>query len=226
MKKALIAKKIGMTQVFTETGVLIPVTVLEAGPCTVVQKKTMDNDGYEAIQVGFEHMKQKIVKKTKNGKEINVRKVKMPKVGHFAKAGLTEDDLLRHLKEFRLDNSSEFEVGQEIKADIFVAGDMIDVTGRSKGKGFQGSIKRHNQSRGPMTHGSKSKRVSGSMGACASPGKVFKGKKLPGHMGAVKITVQNLEVIRVDADKNLILVKGAVPGARKSIVSIRDAVKA
>ncbi|NDL68112.1 50S ribosomal protein L3 [Anaerotalea alkaliphila] len=209
MKKAIIAKKIGMTQIFMEDGTLVPVTVLEAGPCSVVQVKTQANDGYSAIQIGFV-----------DGKEKHVGK---PLQGHFAKAGVP---LKRILKEFRLDNAEEFLVGQEIKADVFVSGDLIDVSGVSKGKGYQGAIKRHGQSRGPMGHGSKSHRIAGSMGSSAYPAKVFKGKKLAGHMGAEAVTVQNLEVVRVDAEKNLILVKGAVPGPKKSIVVVRDAVKA
>lgn len=208
MKKAILAKKIGMTQIFDEANNLIPVTVLEAGPCTVVQKKTVENDGYEAIQVGFIDAKEKQLIK--------------PEKGHFAKAGVTAK---KHLKEFRLEDTAAYEVGAEIKADVFVAGDKIDVVGISKGKGYQGAIKKYGQSRGPMGHGSKSHRVAGSMGA-ASPGRVMKGKGLPSHMGSVQITVQNLEVVRVDADKNLILVKGAVPGSKGTIITIKDSVKA
>lgn len=209
MKKAILAKKIGMTQIFDEANMLIPVTVLEAGPCTVVQKKTVDNDGYEAIQVGFIDAKEKQLIK--------------PEKGHFAKAGVTAK---KHLKEFRLEDISAYEVGTEIKADVFVAGDKIDVVGISKGKGYQGAIKKYNQSRGPMGHGSKSHRVAGSMGAATSPGRVMKGKGLPSHMGSIQITVQNLEVVRVDADKNLILVKGAVPGSKGTIITIKDSIKA
>lgn len=209
MKKAILAKKIGMTQIFDEANMLIPVTVLEAGPCTVVQKKTVENDGYEAIQMGFIDAKEKQLIK--------------PEKGHFAKAGVTAK---KHLKEFRLEDISAYEVGTEIKADVFVAGDKIDVVGISKGKGYQGTIKKYNQSRGPMGHGSKSHRVAGSMGAATSPGRVMKGKGLPSHMGSVQITVQNLEVVRVDADKNLILVKGAVPGSKGTIITIKDSVKA
>ena len=209
MKKAILAKKIGMTQIFDEANNLIPVTVLEAGPCTVVQKKTVENDGYEAIQVGFIDAKEKQLIK--------------PEKGHFAKAGVTAK---KHLKEFRLEDTAAYEVGAEIKADVFVAGDKIDVVGISKGKGYQGAIKKYGQSRGPMGHGSKSHRVSGSMGAATSPGRVMKGKGLPSHMGSVQITVQNLEVVRVDADKNLILVKGAVPGSKGTIITIKDSVKA
>jgi large subunit ribosomal protein L3 len=209
MKKALLAKKIGMTQVFVESGELIPVTVLQAGPCKVIQVKTVQNDGYAAVQVGFEDKKE--------------NKTIKPEKGHFAKAGV---EAKKHIKEFRFDDSEQYEVGQEIKVDTFEVGDKIDVSGTSKGKGFQGSIKRHGQSRGPMSHGSKYHRASGSMGGASFPGKVFKGKKLPGHMGAEKVTVQNLEIVRVDTENNLILVKGAVPGPKKSIVTIRDAVKA
>lgn len=209
MKKAILAKKIGMTQIFDEANMLIPVTVLEAGPCTVVQKKTVENDGYEAIQVGFVDAKEKQLIK--------------PEKGHFAKAGVTAK---KHLKEFRLEDISAYEVGAEIKADVFVAGDKIDVVGISKGKGYQGAIKKYNQSRGPMGHGSKSHRVAGSMGAATSPGRVMKGKGLPSHMGSIQITVQNLEVVRVDAEKNLILVKGAVPGSKGTIITIKDSVKA
>lgn len=209
MKKAILAKKIGMTQIFNEDNMLIPVTVLEAGPCTVVQKKTVENDGYEAIQVGFVDAKEKQLIK--------------PQKGHFAKAGVAAK---KHLKEFRLEDISAYEVGTEIKADAFVAGDKVDVVGISKGKGYQGAIKKYNQSRGPMGHGSKSHRVAGSMGAATSPGRVMKGKGLPSHMGSVQITVQNLEVVRVDADKNLILVKGAVPGSKGTIITIKDSIKA
>lgn len=209
MKKALIARKIGMTQIFVEDGSLVPVTVLEAGPCTVTQVKTMENDGYSAVQVGFSEKKEKHTTK--------------PLQGHFEKAGV---DFKKFVKEFRFDNSEEYTVGQEILADVFEAGDKIDVSGTSKGKGYQGAIKRHNQSRGPMSHGSKYHRQAGSMGMASYPGKVFKGKKLAGHMGAEAVTIQNLEVVRVDVENNLILVKGAVPGPRKSIVTVRDAVKA
>ena len=209
MQKAIIARKVGMTQVFMEDGVLVPVTVLQAGPCTVVQVKTVDNDGYSAVQLGFESKKE--------------NKTSQPLKGHFAKAGV---ETKKYLKEFRLDNAESFEVSQDITVEAFAAGDVIDVTGTSKGKGFQGNIKRHNQSRGPMAHGSKYHRRPGSMGQASSPAKVFKGKKLPGHMGAEQVTVQNLEIVRVDVEQNLLLVKGAVPGPRKSVLTIRDAVKA
>lgn len=209
MKKAIMAKKIGMTQIFDENDNLIPVTVLEAGPCTVVQKKTIANDGYEAIQVGFVDAKEKQLIK--------------PEKGHFAKAGVA---IKKFLKEFRLEDISAYEVGNEIKADVFAAGERIDVTGTSKGKGYQGAIKKYGQSRGPMSHGSKSHRVAGSMGAATSPGRVMKGKGLPSHMGCIQITVQNLEIARVDVEKNLILVKGAVPGPKGTIITVKDSVKA
>ncbi len=209
MKKGIIAKKIGMTQIFSESGILIPVTVLEAGPCVVTQKKTMEKDGYEAIQVGFG--------------EIKESKVNKPSKGHFDKAGVVATKML---KEFKFENASEYELGATIKADIFEAGDKIDVSGVSKGKGFQGAIKRHNQHRGPMAHGSKYHRGVGSLSSATTPGKVKKGKKMPGHMGAENVTIQNLEVVRVDADKNLLLVKGAVPGNKGSILVIKESVKA
>ena len=206
--KGILGKKIGMTQIFTEHGEVIPVTVVEAGPVVVTQVKTTENDGYTAIQVGFQDAKEKSLNK--------------PQKGHLAAA----NTLIKHLKEFRVDSVEEYTVGQEIKADLFAAGELIDVTGISKGKGFQGPIKRHGQSRGPETHGSRYHRRPGSMGACSYPGRVFKNKKLAGHMGSVKVTVQNLEVVRVDADKNFILVKGAIPGAKGSVVTIKEAVKA
>lgn len=209
MKKAIIAKKIGMTQVFTENGALVPVTVLEAGPCVVVQKKTAENDGYEAIQVGFVDAKAKHVTK--------------PIQGHFDKAGVTAK---KYVKEFKLDDASAYEIGAEIKADVFAAGDKVDASGVTKGKGFQSTIKRYNASRGPMTHGSKSHRVTGSMGSSATPSRVRKGKRMPGHMGCENVTIQNLEIVRADAEKNLILIKGAVPGAKGSILVIKDSVKA
>ena len=206
--KGILGKKLGMTQIFTEEGIVVPVTVVEAGPNVVTQVKTVEKDGYNAIQVGFEDAKEKSLNK--------------PQKGHLAAANV----LKKHLKEFRVDAVEEFTVGQEIKADLFAAGEKIDVTGTSKGKGFQGPIKRHGQSRGPESHGSRYHRRPGSMGACSFPGRVFKNKKLAGHMGSVKVTVQNLEVVRVDADKNFILVKGAIPGAKGSVVTIKEAVKA
>jgi len=208
MKKAIIGKKIGMTQIFDENGKVVPVTVVEAGPCVVVQKKTSDNDGYEAIQVGFEEIREKLVNK--------------PRKGHFAKAGTT---LRRTLKEFRLEDISQYEVGQEIKADVFEIGDKVDVSAVSKGKGFQGCIKRWNQHTGDMTHGSKFKRAPGSMGASSSPSKVFKNKRMPGHMGSVNTTVINLEVVKVIAEKNLILIKGGIPGPNKGRVVIKDSAR-
>ena len=206
--KGILGRKVGMTQIFTEEGIVVPVTVVEAGPNVVTQVKTVEKDGYNAIQVGFEDAKEKSLNK--------------PQKGHLAAANV----LKKHLKEFRVDAVEEFTVGQEIKADLFAAGEKIDVTGTSKGKGFQGPIKRHGQSRGPESHGSRYHRRPGSMGACSFPGRVFKNKKLAGHMGSVKVTVQNLEVVRVDADKNLILVKGAIPGPKGSMVTIKEAVKA
>ena len=205
--KGILGKKLGMTQIFTEEGIVVPVTVVEAGPNVVTQVKTVEKDGYNAIQVGFEDAKEKSLNK--------------PQKGHLAAANV----LKKHLKEFRVDSVEEFTVGQEIKADLFAAGEKIDVTGTSKGKGFQGPIKRHGQSRGPESHGSRYHRRPGSMGACSFPGRVFKNKKLAGHMGSVTVTVQNLEVVRVDAEKNLILVKGAIPGPKGSMVTIKEAVK-
>ena len=209
MKKAILTTKVGMTQVFSEDGVLTPVTVLQAGPCVVTQVKTVENDGYSAVQVGFGDIREKLVNK--------------PKKGHLAKAGVTAK---RFLKEFRLEDAESYTLGQEIKADVFAAGDKVDATAKSKGKGFQGAIKRHGQSRGPMAHGSKYHRHAGSNGSATTPGRVFKGKHMPGHMGAVRVTVQNLEVVSVDAEKNLILVKGAVPGPKKSLVMLKESVKA
>ena len=209
MKKAILTTKVGMTQIFNEDGVLTPVTVLQAGPCVVTQVKTVDNDGYSAVQVGFGDIREKLVNK--------------PMKGHFAKAGVAPN---RFVREFKLEDAESYTVGQEIKADVFAAGDKIDATAKSKGKGFQGAIKRHGQSRGPMTHGSKYHRHAGSNGSATTPGRVFKGKKMAGHMGAVRITVQNLEVVRVDAEQNLILVKGAVPGPKKSLVMIKESTRA
>ncbi|MBC5998105.1 50S ribosomal protein L3 [Romboutsia ilealis] len=206
--KGILGKKIGMTQIFTEVGAVVPVTVVEAGPVVITQIKTVEKDGYNAVQVGFGDVKEKSLNK--------------PQKGHLAAA----NTLKKHLKEFRVDSVEGYTVGQEIKADLFAAGEMIDVTGISKGKGFQGPIKRHGQSRGPESHGSRYHRRPGSMGACSFPGRVFKNKKLAGHMGSVKVTVQNLEVVRIDAEKNLILVKGAIPGAKGSVVTIKEAVKA
>ena len=206
--KAILGKKIGMTQMFSPEGKAVPVTVIEAGPRVVVQTKTTDNDGYEAIQVGFD--------------EIKETRANKPQKGHFAKANVKP---MRYLREFRVENAAEYQLGQELKADIFAVGDAVDVTGTSKGKGFQGPIKRHGQSRGPMAHGSKYHRRTGSLGAMGN-NRVFIGHKLPGRMGNDKVTVQNLEVVKVDAERNLILVKGAIPGAKKSLVTIKTSVKA
>lgn len=221
MKKAILATKIGMTQIFNEDGLLIPVTVLQAGPCVVTQVKTIENDGYSAVQVAFVEKKAKIINRNASGKKEVVHRHGVTKAlqGHFAKAGVTTK---RFIREFKFDNSEEYALAQEITAEMFVAGDKIDASATSKGKGFQGAIKRHGFSRGPMTHGSKFHRHQGSSGACSSPGKVFRGKKMPGHMGCKTITVQNLEIVRVDADKNLLLVKGAVPGPRKALVTIKE----
>ena len=213
-----------MTQIFDENGVLIPVTVLQAGPCVVTQVKTVENDGYSAVQVGYGDAKDKIVAKDVTGKKtiVNAHGVKRAQKGHFEKAGVESK---KFVKEFRFDNAEEYQVAQEIKADIFAAGDKVDATATSKGKGFQGAIKRHGQSRGPMAHGSKYHRHAGSNGACSDPSRVFKGKKMAGHMGNVKVTVQNLEVIRVDVENNVILVRGAVPGPKKSLVVLKESVK-
>ena len=208
MKKAILATKVGMTQIFNEDGVLTPVTVLQAGPCVVTQVKTVENDGYSAVQVGFTDKREKLVNKAQKG--------------HFNKAGVSYK---RYVREFRFEDAESYALAQEIKADIFAAGDKIDATAISKGKGFQGAIKRHGQHRGPMAHGSKFHRHAGSNGACSDPSKVFKGKGMPGQMGHKKITIQNLEVVRVDAKKNLLLVKGAVPGPKKSLVTIKETVK-
>ena len=224
MKKAILATKVGMTQIFAEDGTLTPVTVLLAGPCAVTQVKTVENDGYSAVQVGFVDKKEKIVNKDKGGKKEVIHRHGVNKAlkGHFDKAGVS---CKRYVRELKLENAEEYTLGSEIKADIFETGDRIDATAISKGKGFQGAIKRHGQHRGPMTHGSKFHRHQGSNGACSSPSKVFKGKGMPGHMGCVKVTVQNLTVVRVDADKNLILVKGAVPGPKKALVTIKETTK-
>ncbi len=208
MKKAILATKVGMTQIFSDDGVLTPVTVLQAGPCVVMQVKTVENDGYSAVKVGFIDKREKLVNK--------------PMKGQFKKAGIP---CKRFLKEFKFENAEEYTVAQEIKADIFAAGDRVDATAISKGKGFQGAIKRHGQHRGPMAHGSKFHRHAGSNGSATTPGRVFKGKGMPGHMGRKRITVQNLEVVRVDAENNLLLVKGAVPGPKKSLVTIKETVK-
>ena len=224
MKKAILATKVGMTQIFNEDGSLTPVTVLQAGPCAVTQIKTVENDGYSAVQVGFVDKKERIVNKDKSGKKevIHRHGVNKAEKGHFDKAGVS---CKRFVRELKLENAEEYTLGSEIKADIFEAGDRVDATAISKGKGFQGAIKRHGQHRGPMTHGSKFHRHQGSNGACSSPSRVFKGKGMPGHMGCVRVTVQNLTIVRVDAEKNLLLVKGAVPGPRKGLVTIKETTK-
>lgn len=209
MKKALIGKKIGMTQIFDEQGKVIPVTAIEVGPCTVMQIKTVEQDGYQAVQLGFGDVKES--------------KLTKPELGKFTKSKLQPK---KYLREFRVDSVEGINVGDELKADVFQAGDKVDIQGTSKGKGFQGVIKRHGQSRGPMGHGSMYHRRPGSMGPTSTPGRVFKGKNLPGHMGNVTVTIQNLEVVKVDLDKNVILVKGSVPGAKKSILKIKQSVKA
>lgn len=225
MKKAILATKVGMTQIFNEDGTLIPVTVLQAGPCVVTQIKTVDNDGYSAVQVGFVDKKDRIINRDKGGRKEVIHRHGVSKAlkGHFGKAGVASK---RFVREFKFENAEEYTMGAEIKADIFANGDKVDATAISKGKGFQGAIKRHGQHRGPMAHGSKFHRHQGSNGACSSPSKVFKGKGMPGHMGCVRVTVQNLEVVRVDAEKNLLLVKGAVPGPKKALVTIKETMKA
>ena len=208
MKKAILAKKIGMTQIFAEDGTVTPVTVLLAGPCVVTQVKTLEKDGYEAVQVGFEDKRETLVNSPDRGK--------------FDKADIPYK---RYIREFRFENSSEYAVKDEITADIFEAGDKVDVTATSKGKGYQGAIKRYGQHRGPMAHGSKYHRHAGSNGSASDPSRVFKGKHMPGHMGCEQVTIQNLKVVRVDAEDNIILVKGAVPGPKQGLVVVREAVK-
>ena len=208
MQKAILAKKLGMTQIFDETGKVIPVTVIEAGPNAVIQKKTVENDGYEAVQVGFVDLKEK--------------KTNKPTKGHFAKAGVAPK---KFIKEFRLDDVSALNVGDEIKADIFEAGEKVDVAGITKGKGYAGTIKRWGQHRGPMTHGSGYHRGPGSMGMCSDPGRVFKGKRLPGHMGVERVTIQNLTLVKVDAEKNIILIKGGLPGPKGGLLIVKNTVK-
>ena len=210
MKKGIIGKKIGMTQIFTEAGKVIPVSVIEAGPCVVAQKKTVENDGYNAVQLGFG--------------DTTAKSLKKPLAGHFAKNGLA---LKKNLKEFRLENTDALNVGDIVRVDIFTEGEYVDVSGTSKGKGFAGTIKRyHGQRSGPMTHGSGPiHRHAGSMGACSSPSRIYKGKKMPGHMGAVQVTVQNLDVVKVDVENNLLVVKGAIPGPKGSIVTVKNTVK-
>ena len=209
MKKFILGTKIGMTQVFDETGLAIPVTVVEAGPCTVIQKKSVGTDGYDALKIGYA--------------EVAEKRLTKPEFGVFKSAGIAPH---KHVKEFKPDSADGFEVGQVIKAaDMFKIGDMVDVSGISKGKGFQGAIKRHGQAKGKDTHGSKFHRGIGSMGANSFPGRIFKGKKMPGHMGNVRVTMQNLAVVRVDADRNLMLIRGAVPGAKGALLEIKDTVK-
>ena len=208
MKKAILGKKIGMTQFFRADGTMIPVTVIEAGPCPVVQKKTVANEGYDSVQLGFAELRDKLANK--------------PRKGHFAKANVKA---MRYLREFRLEDAASYEIGQIVKADVFAEGDKVDVSGTSKGHGFQGVVKRHGQGRGRMTHGSHFHRAPGSMSACSDPSRVFKTKNLPGHMGSEHVTVQNLEVVRVDAERNLMLIKGAVPGAKGGLVTVKSTVK-
>ena len=207
MKKAILGTKVGMTQLFREDGTMIPVTVVLAGPCPVVQKKTAEHDGYEAVQVAFKPMRERLLTK--------------PMLGHFKKSGL---GAFRYVREFKLEGS--YEVGQVIKADMFAPGDSVDVTGTSKGKGFEGNIKRWNQARGRKTHGSHSYRVPGSLSANTYPGEVFRTKRLPGHMGHERVTIQNLEVVRADAERNLLLIKGAIPGPKGGLIIVQDSVKA
>ena len=209
MKKALIGRKVGMTQIFDEEGKVIPVTAIEVGPCTVTQIKTVEQDGYTAVQLGFGEVKE--------------RKLNKPELGHLSKNKLAPK---KYLREFRLDSVEGMNVGDELKADVFSVGDRVDIQGTSKGKGFQGVIKRHGQSRGPMGHGSMYHRRPGSMGPTSTPGRVFPGKNLPGHMGVETVTIQNLEVVKVDLDKNVILVKGSVPGAKGAILKVKSSVKA
>ena len=208
MKQAILGKKIGMTQVFREDGSMVPVTVVLAGPCPVTQIKTVDHDGYDAVQMAFMPVREKLITK--------------PEMGHLRKAGV---EAHRYVKEFRLDDCSQYQVGSVVKADVFEKGDHVDVTGTSKGKGFEGNIKRWNQGRGRKTHGSHSYRVAGSLGACTYPGEVFRTKRLPGHMGRETITVQNLEIVRSDAERNLLLIKGAVPGANGGLVLVKSTIK-
>ncbi|MCR2043531.1 50S ribosomal protein L3 [Anaerosalibacter massiliensis] len=206
--KRILGRKIGMTQIFDEHGVVIPVTVVEAGPVEVVQKKTLETDGYNSIQVGYGSVKENRMNK--------------PSKGHFDKAQV---EYKKYLREFKVENSDEYEIGQELKADMFESGDRVDISGVSKGKGTQGPIKRHGYGRGPETHGSKYHRAPGAMAAAADPGRVLKGKKLAGHMGNVKVTIQNLEVVKVDAEKNLLLIKGAIPGPKGGLLTIKESVK-
>ncbi|MBR1674079.1 MAG: 50S ribosomal protein L3 [Eubacterium sp.] len=225
MKKAILAEKVGMTQIFGENGVLIPVTVLKAGPCTVTQIKTVENDGYDAVQVGFGEKKEKVVTKDGSGKKVirNPHGATSAEVGHVKKAGTTPKQFLR---EFRFENVADYTVGESvINADIFAEGDKVDVTATSKGKGYAGGLKRHGLKSGPSGHGSKYHRHAGSNGSATTPGRVMKGKKMPGHMGCEQVTVQNLEVVKVDAENGVLLIKGSVPGPKKSLVVIKETVK-
>ena len=224
MKKAILATKVGMTQIFNEDGVLTPVTVLQAGPCVVTQVKTVENDGYSAVQVGFGEKKERTVNRDVAGKKavVNPHGAGKAAVGHFKKAGTTPK---RYVREFRLENAEEYEIGSEIKADIFAEGEKVDATAKSKGKGYAGGIKRYGMRSGPAAHGSKYHNHAGSNGSATTPGRVFKGKKMPGHMGSVRVTVQNLEIVKIDMDNNVILVKGSVPGPKKSLVMLKETVK-
>ena len=225
MKKAILATKIGMTQIFNADGVLVPVTVLEAGPCVVTQIKTVENDGYSAVQVGFGDKKEKVVEKDANGKKSVAHRhgVNKAEQGHFKKAGVAPT---RYLRELKLDNAAELEVGSELTVSQFAAGERIDVSGVSKGHGFSGVIQRWNQHTGPMAHGSKYHRSVGSMGANSDPSRVFKNKHMPGHFGVERVTVQNLEIVKVDEERNLLLIKGAVPGANGGLLLVRNTCKA
>ena len=226
MKKAILAEKVGMTQIFNEQGQLVPVTVLKAGPCSVLQVKTVENDGYEAVQVGFGEVKEKIVTKDGSGKKVirNPHGATKAEAGHAKKAGVAVPKFVR---EFKFENAAEYVPGETvIKADIFAEGDKVDVTARSKGKGYAGGLKRHGLKSGPSGHGSKYHRHAGSNGSATTPGRVMKGKKMPGHMGTEQVTVQNLEVVKIDVENDLILVRGAVPGPKKSLVCIAESVKA
>ncbi len=212
MKKAIVGKKLGMTQIFLQDGRLVPVTVIQAGPCTVVQKKTIEKDGYEAVQFGFEQIPENRVEKLVN----------KPDAGHFKKAGVAP---MRALREFRLEDSASYEIGQEVKADIFAEGEKVDISGITKGHGFTGAIYRWNQHTGPMAHGSKYHRGVGSMSANSDPSRVFKNKHMPGHYGVERVTIQNLEIVKVDAERNLLLIKGAVPGPNGGLLEVRNACK-
>ncbi len=225
MKKAILAEKVGMTQIFDENGVLTPVTVLKAGPCEVLQVKTVENDGYEAVQVGFKDVKEKVTTRDGSGKKVirNPHGATKAETGHAKKAGVSPKAFVR---EFRFENVADYTAGESvIKADIFAAGDMIDVTGTSKGKGYAGGLKRHGLKSGPSGHGSKYHRHAGSNGSATTPGRVMKGKKMPGHAGCEQVTVQNLEIVQIDAENDVILVKGAVPGPKKSLVIVAESVK-